>query len=270
MIEIETKQKNRILRAVWILLIVLCVYFGVLTVQAMDKDSKDIQSTITVTGHGEVTAVPDLATVYFTVESSKDTQKAAGEEVNTKVKNILAFLKESEIAEKDIKTDSYNSYPKYNNPTAICPMPPSLYSSYIPPCTTGESKIVGYTVSQSITVKIRKIDDSLSKVIDGINKFGVTNMSGPSMTIDKQDELQIEARKKAIDEARKKAKILSRDLGVRLGKVTSFNENGGGYPVYFAKAEMVMDSAAGGAPAPELPKGENTISSDVTIVYEIK
>ncbi len=266
--EIETKQKNRILRSFWILLIILCVYFGVLTAKSMDNGPKDVQNTITVTGHGEVTAVPDLATIYFTVESSKDTQKAAGEEVNGKVKNILAFLKDNDIADKDIKTDAYNSYPKYSQQRP-CPV---YYGAPVDvaPCEVGESKIIGYTVSQSITVKIRKIDDSLSTVIDGINKFGVTNMNGPSMTIDKQDDLKVEARKKAIDEAKKKAKVLAKDLGVRLGDVTSFSENGGGYPMYFAKSEVMMDSAAGSAPTPELPKGENTISSDITIVYEIK
>jgi uncharacterized protein YggE len=221
---------------------------------------------ITVTGHGEVNAVPDLATIYFSVEESKDTQKVASEAVNAKVSKVLAFLKEAGIDEKDIKTEGYNSYPKYNSPNP-CPM---YYSEKMLPCIQSETKIVGYTVSQSITVKIRKIDDNLSKVIDGINGFGVTNMSGPTLAIDDEDGLKAEARKEAIKEAREKAKVLSRDLGVRLGDVTSFNENYGGYPMYYAKGAMAFDAVAESAPAPEIPKGENTISSDVTITYEIK
>jgi len=221
-------------------------------------------NTITLSGHGEVQAVPDIATVYFTVESSKATQAESSTEVNTKMGKILEFLKTSGVEEKDIKTEGYTSYPKYSNPTP-CPV---YYDTMIyPPCRAGESKITGYTVSESVTVKVRKVDDA-SKIIDGINKIGVTNMSGPNFTIDDEDALKAEARKKAIDDAREKAKALAKDLGVRLGRISSFSEGGGyGGSMYYAK-EMSLDSA-GCAPA-QLPKGENTISSDVTITYEIR
>ena len=81
--------------------------------------------------------------------------------------------------------------------------------------------------------------------------------------------LQAKARKLAIDDAKEKARVLAKDLGVRLGKITSFSESGLRYPVMYESA-MIKDSV-GTAPAPaELPKGENTISSDVTITYEIR
>lgn len=267
MIDLEPAKKDKIFKAVLALVIILCFYFGIkaLTLLSDEKDSEVNQNVITVTGHGEVNAVPDLATVYFTVEDSKNTQKESSEAVNTKVKKVLDFLKTTGIEEKDIKTEGYNSYPKYSQ-SRPCPI---YYSESMPPCNQVDAKIIGYTVSQSITVKIRKIDDNLSKVIDGINGFGVTNMSGPTLTIDDEDGLKAEARKEAIKEAREKAKVLAKDLGVRLGDVTSFNENSGGYPMYYAKAEMAMDAGRASAPAPEIPKGENTISSDVTITYEI-
>jgi uncharacterized protein len=223
-------------------------------------------NTITLSGHGEVQAVPDIAGIYFTVESSKATQAAASEEVNTKMAKVLELLKTSGIEEKDIKTEGYNSYPKYSNPE-ICPM---YYDqrAIMPPCRSGESKITGYTVSQSVNVKVRKVDDA-SKVFDGINKIGVMNMSGPNLTIDDEDALKAEARKKAIEDAKTKAEALADDLGVRLGRIASFSEGGGYGGVYYAKAEMMSSDA--GAPAPSIiPKGENTISSDVTITYEIR
>ena len=50
----------------------------------------------------------------------------------------------------------------------------------------------------------------------------------------------------------------------------SFSENNGGeYPMFAAKSIMA-DNASNAAPAPILPKGENKITSDVTITYEIK
>jgi len=222
-------------------------------------------NTITLSGHGEVTAVPDIASVYFIVESSKATQVASSDEVNTKTKTIVDFLKSSGVADNDIKTEGYNSYPKYSNPTP-CP----LYitqGGMMPPCRESESTIVGYVVSQNVSVKIRKVDDA-SKIIDGINKIGVTNMSGPNLAIDHEDGLKAQARKQAIADAKSKAESLANDLGVSLGRVANFSESGN-YPMMYAGKTMMADSASVPVPT-QIPIGENTITSDVTVTYEIK
>jgi len=263
----ELIQENKTFIFKALLIFVLVSFISGSMHDGMYKDSNgDNQNVITVSGHGEVSAIPDIATLYFTVESGKTTQKESSDEVNTKVKQVLEFLKSSGVAEKDIKTDNYSSYPKYSNPIP-CPV---YYggSGAMPPCNQGEAKIVGYSVSQSVTVKVRKVDDA-SKVIDGINKVGVTNMSGPTLAIDDEDGLKAEARKKAIDDAKGKAKALSRDLGVRLGDLTSFNEGGNAYPMYGGTSMMLKDSFESSVPS-EIPKGENLISSDVTITYEIR
>ena len=106
--------------------------------------------------------------------------------------------------------------------------------------------------------------------MQGLGATGVSNLSGPNFTIDDEDGLKAQARKKAIDDAREKAEALAEDLGVRLGRIASFSEGGGyGAPMYYGKDMMAEQSAAGNAVRAELPKGENTISSDVTITYEI-
>jgi len=264
--ELIQENKTFVFKAfvVFILVVLAAGSFNGAGQEGYKDENKNV---ITISGHGEVNAVPDIASLYFTVESSKSTQKESSDEVNTKVKQVTDFLKASDVAEKDIKTEGYNSYPKYSSPTP-CPM---YYKEggIMPPCGQSDSKIIGYTVSQSITVKVRKVDD-VSKIIDGINKIGVTNMSGPTLSIDDEDELKAEARKEAINDAKAKAKVLARDLGVHLGKISSFSENGNYYPMYTSYNTMAKDSMeSAGVPA-EIPKGENTISSDVTITYEIR
>jgi len=243
--EIQHEYKKNIAWALTVFIIVLTLFFGIKFLSEFRSygmmGSQNV-NTISLTGHGEVQAVPDIATVYFTVESSKTTQKESSDEVNTKTKAILDFLKTSDVAEKDIKTDNYSSYPKYSNPTP-CPL---YYYEGMPPCRT-ESKIVGYTVSQSITVKVRKVDDA-SKIIDGINKIGVTNMSGPTLAIDNEDGLKAEARKKAIEDAKSKAQTLAGDLGVRLGRIASFSESGNYSPMMYKGATM-MESSADASPS---------------------
>jgi hypothetical protein len=94
-------------------------------------------------------------------------------------------------------------------------------------------------------------------------------LNGPNFTIDNPDALQVQARQKAIEDAKAKAKVLAKELGVGLGKIESFSDSSGGYPLPYAMDAKVM-SVGASAPTAAIPKGENTISSDVTITYEIK
>ena len=182
-------------------------------------------------------------------------------------KPVLEFLRENGIEDKDIKTANASFNPKYEY---------RYDSKILMPCTEfgcpprpGKSVIVGYEADESITVKIRNTDD-VGKIVEGLGGLGVSNLKGPNFAIDDEDELKAEARKKAIDDAREKAEALADDLGVKLGRIANFSENGDFGPIFYGKAVM-MDSAGSTAPSPaEIPKGENTISSDVTITYEIR
>jgi len=260
--EIFNNEQSKTSKALLALLIILSVYFVVKTFSEFKKNSLLGESTqpatISFSGHGEVAAVPDIANVYFTISKDAGTVKDAQAGVATIEKKTLDLLKAKGVADKDIKTADASFYPKYEYKQAAC------LTDYCPP---GKQVLIGYTASESITVKIRNTDDA-GAIMQGLGAVGVTNLSGPNFTIDDEDELKAQARKLAIDDAQTKAEILAKDLGVSLGKIASFSESGN-YPIMYAKSTM-MDTA-GGAPAPAvIPKGENIISSDVTISYEIR
>ena len=266
--ETQFDEKKNLYKVLVLFVIVLSVFFIMKFLsefRSYNMMGSNNINTITLSGYGEVQAVPDIATVYFTIQGSKGTQKESSDEVNTKTKTVLDFLKNSGVMEKDIKTENYNSYPKYSNPVP-CPLYYPIDGN-MPPCQT-ESKIIGYTVSQSITVKVREVDNA-GKVIDGINKIGVTNMSGPTLAIDDEEGLKMQARKKAIEDSKEKAKVLSKDLGVRLGRIASFSESGGNYYPMMYKGAAMEASDTASVPS-VIPKGENTISSNITITYEIR
>ena len=103
-----------------------------------------------------------------------------------------------------------------------------------------------------------------------VGKLNVSNVSGLQFVIDDPDALTAEARSKAIDDAKAKAVELSRQLGVSLGRVINFSESGN-QPIYFAKSEiMSMGVDGANTPIPEVPAGQNKITSHVSITYEIK
>lgn len=229
-----------------------------------DKDG-DTEHTISFTGHGEVNAVPDIANVYFSITKDAKTVKEAQAMVAEVEKKALEFLRGNSVMDKDIKTSYASFNPKYEYQYEKSLAPCNQYSC---PPNPGKSVIVGYTATESITVKVRNTDD-VGKIMQGLGTFGVSDLSGPNFAIDNEDSLKAEARRKAITDAKSKAKVLARDLGVRLGDIVSFSDSSPYYPVLMyskAGAEQSSDST----PPAELPKGENTISSDVTITYELR
>ncbi len=266
--ELSPEKKVKLYRGLKIALIAFLVAFVVQACfenRSFGRYNDQPKDIITFSGHGEVSAVPDIANIDFTISKDAKTVKEAQDGVAQIEKDSLSFLRSNNIADKDIKTTNSSFYPKYEY----------RYGKQIPcaqvncPPPTGNNVIVGYTASESITVKIRNTDDA-GKIIQGIGALGVSNLNGPNFAIDNEDGLKVEARKIAIDDAKLKAQSLAKDLGIRLGKITSFSEsNNSPIPMMYAKAGMMAESAVAPAPA-EIPKGENKISSDVSITYEIR
>jgi len=268
MLNITLEQKIKLYKGLKIALIIFLVLVAVKFLIRFPHygysgyDNKQ-ENTITFSGHGEVTAVPDIANVYFTISKDAKTVKEAQALVAGIEKSSLDFLKQNNILEKDIKTANASFYPKYEYKydKVVC-------NEFGCPPSPGNSVITGYTASESITVKVRNTDD-VGKIMQGLGTLGVSDLSGPNFSIDNEDGLKVVARKKAIDDAKAKAKILAKDLGVRLGKITSFSENDN-YPMpMYDRGMMSVTATKESAPA-EIPKGENTISSDVTITYQLK
>jgi hypothetical protein len=282
--EMQTYEKSRLVKSGVLLLVILSVYFAVRIISEIKKDSMLGESvtpaTISFSGHGEVTAVPDIANVYFTISKTASTVAVAQAGVATIEKSALDILKAKGVADADIKTADASFYPNYEYQNAVCPTPAPIPLSvqggvsgsvvaspiYCPP---GKQVLKGYTASESITVKVRNTD-SVGDLMQALGATGVSNLSGPNFTIDNQDALQMQARKLAIDDAKVKAQALAKDLGVSLGKISSFSDSGNGYPVMYDKVNMLSAGATPTAAPAVIPKGQNTITSDVTITYEIK
>ena len=216
-------------------------------------------ATITVSGEGEVIAKPDIATVSFTVHESAKTVPEAQRLVEEKIKAGLAEIKSLNVEDKDVKTDSYYVNPKYVQNQVYC---------IVYPCPQPASKIDGYEVSETITVKIRNIEKA-GEVLGLIGKANITEMNGPDFTVDDTKKLEEEAKTKAIAEAKAKAKKIASDLGVSLGEISNYSENGGYYPVMM-KADMAYGRGGATESSVTVPQGETNVKSNVSITYTIK
>ena len=219
-------------------------------------------NTISVSGEGEVFAVPDTAVFSVTVLEKAKEVKDAQDAATKKSNDIIAYLKQGGIEDKDIKTADYSVNPDYEWKQSACPQ-----GVFCPP---GKQVLVGFQVSQTLSVKVRDTKKA-GDLLSGVGSRGATEVSGLSFEIDDEDALKAEARDEAIAQAKDKAEALAKSLGVSLVRVVGFSEGGGGGPIYYAKSAM-METGLGGAAsiAPEIPVGENRIVSNVNIVYEIR
>lgn len=215
------------------------------------------QTTITVSGKGEVVVKPDIATFSFGIQEESLVVGDAQEKVATSENEILAFLEQNGVSKDDIKVSDYNIYPRYD-----------YVRSDLSPYASGKQVLAAYVVSESVEVKVRQIGDA-GKLIGSLGELGATNLSGLTFGVDKQDDVLKQAREKAIADAKVNAKKLAKELGVSLTRIVSFSDNNSyPMPVYYAK-DMAMSSGAGRA-TPELPSGTNKITSQVSITYEIR
>lgn len=230
------------------------------------------ENTISVTGSAEVNAAPDVANFSFTVKETSKTTDAAQEVISEKISLILAGLDEVGIDEKDIQTQSYTIYPKYEWVKIKSEENVALDGTIFYPGNNNKQVQTGFDVSQNVSVKLRDFE-KVGDVLTLFAETGVQNLNGPNFEIDEPDALQEEAREMAIDEAQAKAKRLAKDLGLRLGDVVSFNEgaNNNYYQKSYARGlEFAVADSITSSPVPELPVGENSITSNVTITYKIK
>ncbi len=257
-------KSNKVLGSLLILMLIIALgAYAKLTF----KESNYINSgpaTISVSGNGEVTAVPDIGEFSFSVTAEGEEASAAQEASGEKINSVLMALKDAGVEEKDIKTQNYNMYPRYEYEQEVCPV-----GAFCPP---GERVQVGFEVSQTVKVKVRDLD-SAGRLISTAGELGATNISSLQFTIDDTDVLKEEARALAIEDAKEKALKLAGDLDVSLVRMVGYHENEGYLPAPYAYGlggDEAMERAVASFDAPDLPAGENTIASQVSITYQVE
>lgn len=218
--------------------------------------------TISVTGEGEMVAVPDIGEFTFAVVAEAETADIAQSDSATAMNDIITYLGEADVAETDIRTTNYQLNPQYRYEQENC-------TEFR--CPPGERVLTGYEARQMVEVKIRDLD-AASGLISGVGERGATNISGLRFTIDDETELREEARSKALADAQEKANELAAELGMSLDRLVGYHEGRNGQPVpYGMGGDGMMDRAVmESAVQPELPAGESTVMSQVTLTYQLR
>ncbi len=207
------------------------------------------QRTFMVSAEGKEIVIPNIAELRIGLISEGKNLVEVQKENTERFNRVINFLKGQGINEKDIKTENYSINPKYR------------YDKV--------TEIIGYTVSQTLIVKVRDLN-KIGAILSGAVENGANNVSGPNFTVEDEKVYLDKAREKAIKEAREKAEMIAKTAGFRLGKIISINESSyTPIPIYMKTLEM----GAGGAevmPMPSIEPGSQEIRITVTLTYEIK
>ncbi len=212
-------------------------------------------SEISVNGTGVVTADPDTAEIYLSVETSGKTASTAQKEGNKIIQRVTKAMKDMGVAEKDIVT-AYNSvYPQYS------------YNDL-----TGQRSVTGYRSNTELSVKTKDIDNA-GKYIDAALAAGATGTNGVSFSLSDQSICYGQALQTAVKNAEKSAKSIAEAYGRPLGQVKSVAEQSTNvYRVESANVSMDMMNtkaeAAADAGGTSISYGQIKITANIAVVYE--
>lgn len=205
---------------------------------------------ISLTGHGEVQAAPDIALVTVgTVDQAATAAKALAAN-NASMAKVVAVLKAAGIAEKDTQTSNFLVQLRYD------------YGN-----STQPPRLVGYEVSNTLTVTVRRLD-TLGVLLDRSVASGSNRIDGISFQLADPDAALDEARQRAAADAGRKARLYAAALGVSLGPILSVTESGG-LPPPLPMQMKTMGAEDASAEVP-IARGGQTVAVDVNIVWEIR
>jgi uncharacterized protein YggE len=220
------------------------------TTQAMAENENRY---ITVKGKGKISAVPDTVWVSSGVNTQAKTAAEALNKNNNLMQAIIRAIKEANIEVKNIQTSVFNVHPVYDYSRS--PSPPEL---------------TGYQVANTVTVKITDVN-KLAELLDNLVASGSNQISGIKFGFDDDKELLDEARKDAINNARKSALLYAQVANVNVGDVVSINELDTNLPQpVYRLTEMDQAKMMTSSGSVSVMSGEQVISISVTVVYELK
>jgi uncharacterized protein YggE len=207
-----------------------------------DKDTRQV----TVVGAGEVQGTPDTLTVNASIEFVAPDVSGAMNQTSDRQQAVIDALVGSGVDRKDISTTQVSLQPQFAG---------------------GDSTtIIGYRASNSIDVKIRKLDTASQALASIIGTGGdATRINSVNYSIEDDSQLVKDARARAFNDAKDRAQQYAQLSGLDLGTVISITESGGSTP---PQPPMPFSRGAEMAAVPVEP-GQQTVSFSVTVIFEL-
>jgi uncharacterized protein len=193
--------------------------------------------TVTTTGHGVVTAVPDEASVSAGVHTQAATAAGALSE-NAKLMNaVVAALKAA--GGSDLQTEQVSLYPQTND----------------------QNQVTAYAADNSVSAKTKIA--GAGALVDAAVAAGANTVNGPTLDVSDRTALYRDALGKAVEDARAKASALAKAGAFGVGPVSTVTEQSASAPV------PVYEAATAGSATTPIEPGTQDVTADVTVTFRI-
>lgn len=234
---------SRITPAVVAALIAVLSLIGA-TVPAAAQD-KRAERTVTVAATGKVSAEPDIAHISTGVLSEAETAREALQRNSAALKKVIDGLKGAGVDPKDIQTSRFSIDPRYDQPK------------------DGRSaRITGYRVVNQVRITARDIS-RLGDLLDLVVTLGANQAGGIGFDVSKAETLKDEARRQAVANALRRAKLFAEAAGATVGDVLTISEEATPSPPIFSGRTMAAESVP-------IERGSQTLEVRVQVTWTLR
>lgn len=207
--------------------------------------------TVSVTGTGRVTLVPDRFMFNVGVQTNAPTVDAAVNENNERVARVVAALKAAGAKPEEIQTSGFSIYPQQDYSQGQLP------------------RLLGYQVNNSVTVRKKEVA-SASKLLQVAIGAGVNTASGLNFEVSDSTRGREQGLKAAFDDARAKAALLAQAAGRTLGRAMNITEGSETSPPPRPMQRGVMMAKAEAVSEVPVESGSQELSFTISVVFELK
>ncbi len=206
--------------------------------------------TVTVNASGSVEATPDLADISLGVVTEADKAGKAVTDNAAAMSKVIAALKNAGIEAKDIATDEYSISP--------------IYARYKSASGDQSNRIDGFRVTNNATITVRDVT-RIGDLIDLAAENGTNQFTNIAFRVSDLDAKLDAARREAMANAIRRAKLYAEAAGAELGKVLTISEHVHGLmprPQYRGREASTMA-------ATPIEPGQQSLSVTVSVVWEL-
>jgi uncharacterized protein YggE len=207
--------------------------------------------TISVTGTGKTTLIPDRFSFTAGVQTTAPTVEEAVNQNNAKIASVIAALKKAGATDQEIRTSNFSIYPQ------------QVYEQGQPP------RVVGYQASNSVVVTKKDIAVA-GRLLQVALNAGVNETSGLNFEVSDPARGRDQGLHAAFDDAKAKASLLAQAAGRTLGRAMMITEGSEMAPPPRPMPVGVM--AAKGEAISQVPiqSGTRELAYTISVVFEMR
>ena len=205
---------------------------------------------ITVSGEAEVAVPPNEVVFDLTIQSTHKDLRTAKSQTDDRLKKVIELARRYKVLDKDLQTDYIKLEPRYRG--------------------NDESRLfIGYSVRKDLLFTLKDVSQAEGLLSDLIES-GVSRLNSVRFQTSEIRRYRDQARAMAIQAAQQKAVALTAQIGQKIGKAYSIDEEGARpYSIANVSQNAISSSDDSTESSGTLALGQIKVTARVTVKFEL-